>query len=140
MRTLTVMFRSKFFCDIQKLFNTDIMVGAPFGDRPAFLTIASLSKIGYINEVTGVFRRFHDLSATRSANLTSKFEFRKNMCKINIALVNYLGIKDDGYISRKKRQLSKTEKSLSLLKTPILKHLFRLKYEIARIKNNLDYY
>src|SRR5699024_5501685 len=74
MRTLTVMFRSKFLPNIQALVDIGIMERVNYGDRPAFLTIANKSKIGYINEVTGNYRQ--PVVETASSFRTHKEKFR----------------------------------------------------------------
>lgn len=140
MRTMTVMFRSGFLKDIQKLLDEGIMTKMKYGDRTTFLTITSKSDIGYINEVTGVYRISNKITATRTTNLVDRYEIGLKRWESLKMLCDYLKIDDDEYRKLLDKRKVKCKIKLFILKIPILDKLFQYTYKKLKMNGRIDAY
>lgn len=131
MRTLTVMFRSKYLKYVEALMEDGIMVKSLYGDRSVFLTIASKSKIGYINEITGVYRVFDGVSATRYPSLKDKYISSIKHCDSLTSLCTCLQIKDEEYKKVIEKKRKKLRWKLILLNIPLLRAIYNILYRMA---------
>lgn len=76
--TLTTCFRRDTFDSIDKTYQTRRF---KMGDYPMWLEMARITKIGYLNEVTAVYRVLEN-SASHSKNRIKSLEFKRNVYEI----------------------------------------------------------
>lgn len=91
-RTLTVLFRSKFIAEIKVLFDQEFMKNAVIGDRPIFLLISSTSKIKFFDEIMGTYRISATNSASHFSDLFKYYNFLYQTSVLNQNLYNYFKI------------------------------------------------
>ena len=92
MRTLTVVFRSKYFLKLKKLMAQDFMKEAPVSDRAIFLLIGSESKIAYLDEITGCYRITANDSASRFNLSVLYYDYLRKVNLLNWNLLHFLNI------------------------------------------------
>lgn len=96
-RTLTVMIDLRFKNSILDLLKEKFIIETPLLDRPMFLLLSQLGKIGFINEDMGVYRIASGQSASNFSYPKKYYEFSKRVNLINQELVDYLNIKNNDY-------------------------------------------
>ena len=97
MRTLTVLFRAYFIVEINNIMSYPEFQNALAGDRVMFLTISTMSKIKFLEDVTGVYRVSNRDSASNFRNKSDHYHFILQVAKTNLKLINYLDIKNKRY-------------------------------------------
>lgn len=97
MRTLTVLFRADFIVEINNIMSRPEFQNAPAGDRVMFLTISTMSKIKFLEDVTGVYRVSNRDSASNFRNKSDHYHFILQVAKTNLKLIDYLDINNERY-------------------------------------------
>ena len=94
-----------------------------------FLTIASKSKIKYLDEVTGVYRIFPGESATRSKDPKEKYNGFRELKKGNLLLIDYLGIDCKAYKIKLRKDIVKANIINALFKIPLFISIYKYIYD-----------
>jgi len=138
MRTLTVLYRSKFLNDIKSVFNNPRIKKAPYGDRPTFLTIASKSGVGYIPDVTGVYRRYPGPSATRNTDIVGKYKKIIKNLEVNKELLKILSIENNRFKLNLEWRLFKNRCIVKMVEFNLFKKIYHFLYHKLGMGANKD--
>lgn len=127
-RTLTCVFRKDKLEEILPIVFHPKLINNPFHDRAIFLCLSSVGKVLYLPDVTGVYRMYEGVSATRYTSPLKKYRVAYHAVNSEIRILRIIGFTDVQLLLTKYFYKYKVLSIYTLLKMKVFSNLYLYLY------------